>query len=107
MQLAGDYLARVSIFWLKQNGFINHDYVGTITYDAGYQVLVETHVEDYYPHLYLTYRYEGKSSDRQKISLTRTSCHLGGWRFWFQCPLGKPSGLTCGNITSPYRFLHS
>jgi hypothetical protein len=39
---------------------------------------------------------EGFVTSRQKIELTTTPCHYGGWRWWFVCPVVK-DGIYCGN----------
>jgi len=95
IQLPADWLPRISIFWLKQHGYLDHSQDGWYMQNE-YKIQIITIIQDFGPYLYLVYvDNEGIATIAQKINLIRTPCRYGGWRFWFQCPRPR-SKLTCG-----------
>jgi len=95
VQLPADFLPRISIFWLKKHGFLDNPKSGYYVQND-YKIEIISVVQDYHPYLYLIYiDNDGVASRSQKINLTRTLCHYGGWRYWFQCPRPR-NGMICG-----------
>lgn len=95
IQLSADFFPKISIFWLKQQGFLEESTSGWFHNDL-FKIEITTIIQDFHPYLYVVYvDQEGVVSKRQKIDLIRTPCHYGEYRFWFQCPLPR-NGLICG-----------
>lgn len=104
---------RLSIFWLKKNGYLNKDcsfQSGGIkwTYGSsgnessiGFSVIKDnwgTAEEKAYLNLKYT-NTNGQTGEKEdlnyKVDLTHTPCNYGGVRYWFICPLSK-NGQYCG-----------
>jgi len=89
-------LSRVlSIRMLRKHGFFNGDKVASVQWSnqAGEIVCsaeVRTVLGDT-PLLLLSCK-----DVEQKIKLTKTPCHYGGFRWWFECPVVK-DGVYCGS----------
>ncbi len=95
MQLPADWLPRISIFWLKRQGFLDEPMSGFYVQNE-YIIEIITVIQDFRPYLHLIYiDDQGISTRNQRIDLIRTPCHYGGWRFWFQCPRPRDR-LICG-----------
>ncbi|MFA7170184.1 MAG: hypothetical protein WC178_05040 [Candidatus Paceibacterota bacterium] len=104
---------RLSIFWLKKNGYLHKDYninSGGISWTYGYnenkssigfsvkRINWGELNEEAYIQLQYTYtngRTEEKECIDYKVELVTTPCNYGGKRYWFICPLAK-NGQYCG-----------
>lgn len=94
-----EHYPRISIFWLKKKGFLEKSCKGWLRNEGhDYMILIETNIEDYKPCIWLSLKSGNRSTPEQKITLFRTPCNYGGWRFWFQChlPVAATGGLACG-----------
>jgi hypothetical protein len=93
---------RISIFWLKSEGYLRGWSCGVIRWNSQGEpqgsVSFTADTSEPYPYLKLEYTstdWDGnKESMDYKIQLVSTSCHIGGKRFWFICPLTK-NGIPC------------
>jgi hypothetical protein len=94
IQLPSDYFPKLSIFWLNQWDYLKKNTIGLYKHQQ-MEITVDTFVEDFHPYIMVTTAYEKTRSEPQKISLTRTPCYFGGWRYWLQCPRHR-NGLICG-----------
>jgi hypothetical protein len=103
---------RLSIFWLKKHKYLEKDYSfksGGITWTSGTDnesSIGFSIIRDNWGNpeerscLNLQYTNTNRSSGNKekmdyRIELTTTSCHYGGRRYWFICPLTK-NGKYCG-----------
>ena len=91
----------ISIKFLKDNGFLDANKIGNIHWkNAAGEVVgsveVQTFISDDNDKTRLEVAIGGYVNRRQKIELTTTPCHYGGWRWWFVCPAVK-DGVYCGN----------
>lgn len=104
---------KLSIFWLKKNGYLKHDYIhncggiswtngfGDTKNSIGFTVVVpdlEKPQENAYIELdysFTNHQTDEKENMKYKISLVATPCNYGGFRYWFVCPLSK-NGQYCG-----------
>ena len=89
-------LSRVlSIRMLRMHGFFDSDKVASVQWSNQADEIVcsakiSTNLGDA-PLLLLSCK-----DVEQKIKLTKTPCHYGGYRWWFECPVVK-DGVYCGN----------
>ena len=86
----------VSVFFLKKHGYFSGDRSGTITWDHGgvrnssIHVTASTLASPPYVHFAYAYTYGSTGEETNydyKVQLLTTSCHKGGIRYWFSCPL--------------------
>jgi hypothetical protein len=106
-QLEADFLRKLRISFLKKEGYLDSPKTGVIEWhkdDEVSSVGIESHVDDYHPYIRLLYSQTDDKGNKQyfdyKITLHRTPCSYGGWRFWFLCPLRAKSGLPCGKVSA-------
>ena len=100
-----DGVRKISVSFLKKNGYFNGRRFGIITWtggcddhDSSVGIEVSTLNNDSYLRIYYTQtdNYSGEKKDFDyKIPLTNTSCRFGGKRYWFICPWYK-NGVYCG-----------
>ncbi|BFT95181.1 MAG: hypothetical protein MNSN_04940 [Minisyncoccus archaeiphilus] len=100
-----DGVKKISISFLKKNGYLKGWRSGTITWTSGYDehkssvgIEVSTVSSDSYLRINYTQtdNYSGEKKDFDyKIPLTTTPCRFGGKRYWFVCPWYK-NGVYCG-----------
>ena len=98
-----DYLKKIDISWLKQQGLLNGWHSATIKWTnpitgektGSVGIIIDTHKR--YIRLYYTQTdWHGKKKEFDyKVPLTTTPCNYGGVRYWFICPLVK-NGQPCG-----------
>jgi len=108
-QLEADFLQKLRITFLKKEGYLDSPKTGIIEWrrgddDEASSIRIESHVDNYYPYIRLLYSQNDDEGNKRhfdyKITLHRTPCHYGGWRFWFLCPLGTKSELPCGKVSA-------
>jgi hypothetical protein len=92
---------KISIRFLKDNGFLDADRAGSIVWkNAAGEVLESAELETFISadgdKTYLELTTGGIVNGKQKIELTTTPCNYGGVRWWFICPVVK-DGVYCGN----------
>jgi len=100
-----DGVRKISVSFLKKNGYFNGRRSGIITWTRGYDeykssvgIEVSTLNGNDYLRIYYTQtdNYSGEKKDFDyKIPLTTTPCRFGGKRYWFICPWYK-NGVYCG-----------
>ena len=94
---------QLSIFKLKELGFLRGWCSGTLTWTRRLSgktnsigALVDIPGEPYIKVNYTITDRDGNKTDYDyKIGLTTTTCHFGGVRYWFICPLSA-NGIYCG-----------
>jgi hypothetical protein len=88
----------LSIKMLKKYGFLDADKAGVVDWtNVAGEILCSVKVKSVLgdtPLLLLSCK-----NVEQKIKLTKTPCHYGGFRWWFECPVVK-DGVYCGNRSS-------
>ena len=106
-QLEADFLRKLRISFLKKEGYLDCPKIGIIEWrkdDEVSSIGIESHIDEYHPYLRLLYTQTDDEGNKQhfdyKITLHRTPCNYGGWRYWFLCPLGTKGGLPCGKISA-------
>lgn len=92
---------RIPISYLKKHGFLSDDYrSGSIVWRSVHGESSIGITVNLLGGAYMQAKYERVSWDGNrevmdyKIKFTTTSCHFGGWRYWFICPLIK-NGVPC------------
>ena len=98
----------ISVRFLKEHGFLHADKSGAVHWtNAAGEIVWTVEVRtsfgvdvDKTPFVMLRHGVlssEGiRKNVEQRIDLTRTACHYGGWRWWFVCPVVKDE-VYCGN----------
>jgi hypothetical protein len=92
---------------LKEHGFLDCDKVASVEWrNVAGEVVCSVEVEtllgadtDKTPIAVLRTGVLSARGIEQKIKLTKTPCHYGGFRWWFECPVVK-DGVYCGNRSS-------
>ncbi len=91
---------KISIWWLGQHKYLKEEKAGVITWTEWlsadeFMAAIQTSFENQQkPHLrivYDIYPEEGKKRIDYNISLARSKCFYGGFRWWFLCPV-----IACG-----------
>jgi hypothetical protein len=103
---------RLSIFWLKKNGYLNKDcsyqsggitwsYNGNKGSSIGFSIIKDNWGDPgETAWMKLNYTHTNNSTQEKeamdyRIELETTPCRFGGERYWFICPLNK-NGVYCG-----------
>jgi len=99
-----DNLKKIDLSWLKANKILNGYHSTTISWTNGFtndksSIGIDINLlgNEKYAHLHYTQtEYNGDKKDFDyKIPIVETSCHYGGKRYWFICPMSK-NGQYCG-----------
>ena len=100
-----DNIKKIETSFLKKHGYFTGWRSGTITWTSGYNgnqssvgIEVSTMNDENYIRIHYTQtdNSTGEKKDFDyKVQLEKTSCHFGGFRYWFKCSLYK-SGQYCG-----------
>ena len=105
-----DDLLSTGISWLKQRGLLSSIHNSNITWTRGdnhkSSVGIIVNLLDTSPYIILHYTQTDRETGEKKhfdykIWLTSTSCHFGGLRWWFICPLtleGRPCRRRVGKL---------
>lgn len=101
-------LLRLSISFLRKNGYLGYWKTGTIKwtrYGTEAVIGITTQILTDSPYMRLTYAITGQDGIKKNfdynVMLTSTPCNFGEKRFWFVCPLtidGKPCNKRIGVI---------
>lgn len=95
---------RISLSWLKKNGYMNHSHYGGIVWtssdgsknDINYWIDISGSSPSIRLIYTVTFRWEGVKKDFDyHVPLVTQNCFFGGFRWWFICPLYK-NGVYCG-----------
>lgn len=109
-RLFADGLKKISIFWLKEYGYLKGFKKGVSIWRDSYNgaesrvgVVVQMNAPNSY--LQLRYRFTNDYGDVEKfdyrVYLTETKCYFGGVRYWFMCPL-RPKGFCSKRVGTLY-----
>ncbi|HOX30531.1 MAG TPA: hypothetical protein P5080_05070 [Candidatus Paceibacterota bacterium] len=99
-----DYLKKIDISWLKQQGLLQRWHSSTISWTNGFtgdksSIGIEVALldDDKYARIHYTQTEQnGEKRDFDyRIPITSTPCNYGGQRYWFACPWYK-NGVYCG-----------
>ncbi len=107
-----EWCLKVDVYWLKQHGYFNSNKHGGIKWSAGDQITVVSHMSKNASQIQLVYTVTSSETGEKEhfnyaANLVKTSCHFGGFRYWFICPLGrgdKPCGRRVGALYQGYRL---
>lgn len=90
-----DSLKRVSVYWLKKNGYFRDSYVfggikWTNKWSEESSIGLDCNITEEEKYIRLHYNQtdnEGKQNNFDyRVKLVTTPCHFGGFRYWFLCP---------------------
>jgi len=105
-QLEADFVKQLRISLLKKEGYLDRSVSGIVRWGEGDEtssLRLESHMDEYHPYFRLLYAQTDDEDNKQafdyKISLHRTPCNYGGYRYWFMCPLSR-SGMACGRLST-------
>lgn len=99
-----DDLRKIQISWLKKKGLLRGYVITGIEWTSGWaqvksSVGITICAEGVRKYIRLRYIQTESNGDKKdfdyEIPLATTSCHFGGERYWFVCPLSK-NGVYCG-----------
>ncbi len=81
---------RIDIRWMKQQGYLQPDYIGTLSWSSGGKPSGSIGFKIEKDTMVLKYKHRSRSEDweevEQRITLDKTPCYFGGYRQWFICP---------------------
>jgi hypothetical protein len=77
---------KIDIRLLNKDGWLETGACGTLAIFKNKRNTVAVAYEKEADCIVLQSQYYARDRFSQKIKLTRTSCHYGGERYWFQCP---------------------
>ncbi|SHI01843.1 hypothetical protein [Desulfofustis glycolicus] len=92
---------RIDIRWLKKQGCLRPGYAGTISWSCNGSTTGTIGARMAGDNFILNYNHRGRDGEwvpaEQTIRLSRSECHFGGHRLWFECPwCHKRVAVLCG-----------
>jgi len=81
---------KVDIRFLRRNGWLRPGSNGSLYWHCGDRQVGSITFRTHKDYLLLSYRYRQNGGSweniEQAVRFDWTSCHFGGWRYWFLCP---------------------
>jgi hypothetical protein len=97
-----DRLKKIEIWWLRRNGYLEGFKSGTVSWtwlNRTNSIVISVTTGKVFNYVRLQYNLIDSHGVRKefdyKVELTTSHCNLGGYRYWFICPLIR-EGAGCG-----------